>query len=387
MKMNWKKIIGIVAGFAIVALVVLKLKNNKEITQSKVYQYDKEKAIHVQADTLQNEYVNAEFSYSGTFEPNKETKISAELQGKINIIFVDAGAYVHKGQKLIQLDNTLLRHQLNLIDVQIQNAKTESNVQLQANQIQLNAVQLDVERYKVLAQADAIQGVQLEKAEQQLETAKNQRIALLQQANLKSAEAQRKSIVEQINKTVIYSPFNGVVTAKLAEIGSFAAPSIPILQITDIQNLKFTVNIPETELRQFQLNNSYSISSDAYPEISLIGKATLIGSKANMGSSFPVQFYVHNTSDLKIKSGMFGKLNLKNANQEKSIIIPTSAIVGSAKQPQVYLVKNGKSSLQNITILKKIQNKAVVSSGLNDSDVIVTNGFINLFDGANIIVK
>ncbi|MBP6585895.1 MAG: efflux RND transporter periplasmic adaptor subunit [Flavobacterium sp.] len=387
MKMNWKKIIGIVAGFAIVALVVLKLKNNKEVTQSKVYQYDKEKAIHVQADTLQNEYVNAEFSYSGTFEPNKETKISAELQGKINIIFVDAGAYVHKGQKLIQLDNTLLRHQLNLIDVQIQNAKTESNVQLQANQIQLNAVQLDVERYKVLAQADAIQGVQLEKAEQQLETAKNQRIALLQQANLKSAEAQRKSIVEQINKTVIYSPFNGVVTAKLAEIGSFAAPSIPILQITDIQNLKFTVNIPETELRQFQLNNSYSISSDAYPEISLIGKATMIGSKANMGSSFPVQFSVNNTSDLKIKSGMFGKLNMRNANQEKSIIIPTSAIVGSANQPQVYLVKNGKSSLQNITILKKIQNKAVVSSGLNDSDVIVTNGFINLFDGANIIVK
>jgi RND family efflux transporter MFP subunit len=387
MKMNWKKIIGIVAGFAIVALVVLKLKNNKEVTQSKVYQYDKEKAIHVQADTLQNEYVNAEFSYSGTFEPNKETKISAELQGKINIIFVDAGAYVHKGQKLIQLDNTLLRHQLNLIDVQIQNAKTESNVQLQANQIQLNAVQLDVERYKVLAQADAIQGVQLEKAEQQLETAKNQRIALLQQANLKSAEAQRKSIVEQINKTIIYSPFNGVVTAKLAEIGSFAAPSIPILQITDIQNLKFTVNIPETELRQFQLNKSYSISSDAYPEISLIGKATMIGSKANMGSSFPVQFSVNNTSDLKIKSGMFGKLNMKNVNQEKSIIIPTSAIVGSAKQPQVYLVKNGKSSLQNITILKKIQNKAVVLSGLNDSDVIVTNGFINLFDGANIIVK
>ena len=387
MKMNWKKIIGIVAGFAIVALVVLKLKNNKEVTQSKVYQYDKEKAIHVQADTLQNEYVNAEFSYSGTFEPNKETKISAELQGKINIIFVDAGAYVHKGQKLIQLDNTLLRHQLNLIDVQIQNAKTESNVQLQANQIQLNAVQLDVERYKVLAQADAIQGVQLEKAEQQLETAKNQRIALLQQANLKSAEAQRKSIIEQINKTVIYSPFNGVVTAKLAEIGSFAAHSIPILQITDIQNLKFTVNIPETELRQFQLNKSYSISSDAYPEISLIGKATMIGSKANMGSSFPVQFSVNNTSDLKIKSGMFGKLNMRNANQEKSIIIPTSAIVGSANQPQVYLVKNGKSSLQNITILKKIQNKAVVLSGLNDSDVIVTNGFINLFDGANIIVK
>ena len=36
---------------------------------------------------------------------------------------------------------------------------------------------------------------------------------------------------------------------------------------------------------------------------------------------------------------------------------------------------------------KKIQNKAVVSIGLNEGDVIVTNGFINLFDGANVTVK
>jgi multidrug efflux pump subunit AcrA (membrane-fusion protein) len=113
----------------------------------------------------------------------------------------------------------------------------------------------------------------------------------------------------------------------------------------------------------------------------------MIGSKANMGSSFPVQFAVNNTPDLKIKSGMFGKVNLKNDNQEKSIIIPASAIVGTANQPQVYLIKNGKSVLQNITISKKIQNKAIVLSGLNEGDVIVTNGFINLFDGANITVK
>jgi membrane fusion protein (multidrug efflux system) len=50
-------------------------------------------------------------------------------------------------------------------------------------------------------------------------------------------------------------------------------------------------------------------------------------------------------------------------------------------------VKNGKALLQNITISKKIQNKAVVSNGLNEGDVIVTNGFINLFDGANVTVK
>jgi len=111
------------------------------------------------------------------------------------------------------------------------------------------------------------------------------------------------------------------------------------------------------------------------------------GGKANIGSSFPVQFLVNNTSDLKIKSGMFGKVNLKSDTEEKGIIISSSAIVGSENQPQVYLIKNGKAILQNIVVSKKIKNKSVVSSGLKTGNVIVTNGFINLFDGANVTSK
>ena len=348
-----KKVLYVIIPLAIIAIVVIKLKTNKEITQSKVYQYDKEQAINVQVDTLQLENVNAEFSYSGTFEPNKETKISAELQGKINTILVDAGSVVSKGQTLIQLDNSLLKLQLQTIEVQIE------------------GLEADVNRYTILAKADAIQGVQLEKAE----------------LGLKSAKVQKATLLEQINKTTIKAPFNGVVTAKLSEVGAFAAPGVPLLQITDITTLKFTVNVPEKDLSQFKLNQSYSLSADAYSEILLTGKTTMIGSKANMGSSFPVQFTVNNTTDLNIKSGMFGKVLFKSETSGKGIIIPSSAIQGTENQPQVYIVKNSKALLQNITISNKIQNKAVVSNGLNVGDVIVTNGFINLFDGANVTVK
>ncbi|MCF8253474.1 MAG: efflux RND transporter periplasmic adaptor subunit [Bacteroidia bacterium] len=351
--MNRKRIIGIVVGIAIVALVVLKLKNNKDITKSKIYLYDKDQAISVQADTIRIEKLNAEFSYSGTFEPNKETKISTELQGKVNVLLVDVGSIVKKGQTLILLDNSLLRLQLQTIEIQIE------------------GLEADVKRYTILAKADAIQGVQLEKAE----------------LGLKSAKLQRETILEQINKTTIKAPFNGIVTAKLSEVGAFAAPGVPLLQITDISILKFTVNVPENDLSQFRLNQSYTITADAYSEISINGKNTMIGSKANIGSSFPVQFNLKNTSDLKIKSGMFGKVNLENFNQEKGIIIPSSAMQGTEIQAQVFVVRNGKANLQNITILRKIQNNLVVSSGLNEGDIVVTNGFINLFDGAKVNVK
>lgn len=348
-----KTIIYIVLALALIAIVIVRLKGNKETTENRVYQYDKEVAINVQALTLKPESVNNNVSYPGTFEPNKETKVSADIQGKINLVLVDIGSSVKKGEALIQLDNSLLK------------------LQLQTVEIQIEGLEADVKRYRILAQADAIQGVQLEKTE----------------LALKSAHVQKATLMEQINKTTIMAPFSGIVTAKLTEEGAFAAPGIPLLQITDISNLKFTVNVPETELSQFELNQIYTLTADVYPETALLGKVIMTGSKANMGNSFPVQFSVKNTTDLKIKSGMFGSVQLKNNSDEKLIIIPASSVVGTNIQPQVYIVNNGKAILKNITISTRFQNKAVVSGGLTGGEVIITNGFINLFDGANVSVS
>jgi RND family efflux transporter MFP subunit len=251
------------------------------------------------------------------------------------------------------LDNSLLKLQLQSVDIQVE------------------GLEADVKRFTVLVNADAIQGVQLEKSV----------------LGLKSAKVQRATLLEQINKTTVVAPFNGIVTAKLTEEGAYAAPGVPLLQITDISLLKFTINVPEYELNQFNQNQIYLLTSDAYSEILLSGKLTMKGSKANIGNSFPLQFSVNNTSDLKIKSGMFGKVKIKTESVEKHIIIPSSAIVGTNIQPQVYIIKNGKAILQNITFANRFENKVKVSKGLIDGDVIITNGFINLFNGANVSVK
>lgn len=348
-----KKIIYIVIGLALVAIVVIRLKTNKETTQNRVYQYDKETPISVQVDSLKLENVNAENYYTGSFEPNKETKISADIQGKIGSLLVDLGSSVKVGQALIQLDNSLLK------------------LQLQSVEVQIEGLEADVKRYTVLANADAIQGVQLEKSH----------------LALKSANVQKATLLEQINKTTIKSPFNGIVTAKMTEEGAFAAPGMPLLQITDISKLKFTINLPEQKMNQFEVGQTNQLTVDAFPEIILKGEVSLIGSKANMGNSFPVQFLVGNTPDLKIKTGMSGSVLVANKNEQKQIIIPSSAIVGTNIKPQVYKVLGGKAKLSDVSISKRIGNKVVINQGLIEGDVIVTNGFINLFDGANISIK
>ena len=225
-----KKALYIIIPVMLFALVVIRLMTNKETAREQVYTYNKEEAVNVKADTLQMEEADADYSFSGTFEPNKETKLSAEIQGKINAVFVDAGSNVRKGQPLLQLDNSLLKLQLQSVEVQIEGLET------------------DVKRYTILTKADAVQGVLLEKAE----------------LGLKSARVQKSTLMEQISKTTITAPFDGIVTAKLTEVGAFAAPGVPLLQITDISQLKFTVTVPEADLNLFDANTSYNVVADAF---------------------------------------------------------------------------------------------------------------------------
>ncbi len=113
----------------------------------------------------------------------------------------------------------------------------------------------------------------------------------------------------------------------------------------------------------------------------------MIGSKANIGNSFPLQFQVANTKQSEIKSGMFGKVSFSENETKQGILIPSSVIINNENISQVYVVKSGKAVLQTITISKNIGNKTIVTDGLNQGDVIVTNGFINLFEGAKVEVK
>ncbi len=262
----------------ILAVIAVKLINNKKTAESRVYHAKIEKThnvpdnlVKVQEDTSETFDLK---SFTGTFEAFKESKISAEMQGKIVNFPVDAGNSVSKGQSLAQLDNELLKLQLKAVEVQIEG---------------LNA---DVKRYGILAKAEAVQAIQAEKA------------ALA----LQSALIQRETLQAKINNTTVSAPFSGVIVSKLSEEGSFAAPGVPLLLLSDISKLKFTITVNEKDLLKFKEGKEYEIFADVFPEEKLNGVLIHIGSKANPANQFTVQFLVQNIHNQAVKSGMFGKI-------------------------------------------------------------------------------
>jgi len=344
-----KKILIYIIPLALIAAVAIKLLSNKKTAEDRVYVYDKEQKVSVFAVKATEGQLASQRSFSGVIEAVRESKISGEVQGKVNLVAVEVGQEVRVNQLLVQQDVALLQ------------------LQLKAAEVQKDGLKADLKRYQVLVNNEAIQGIQLEKTE----------------LALAGLEVQIGTLQEQIAKSSIRAPFSGIVTAKLTEVGDFAAPGKPLIQVTDLSKVKLSLQIPENELSYFQAGSKQVVKiASLLAEIP--GKVSLIGSRGTLGNSFPVELTFDNTPDMAIKAGMFGEVEVNLKQAESGVTLPASALLGSDLNPQVYIIQNGKATLKPIQIARRVGDQLMVSSGVQPGEVVIIGGLVNVFEGANV---
>ncbi|MDF2157214.1 efflux RND transporter periplasmic adaptor subunit [Algoriphagus sp. CAU 1675] len=344
-----KKILIYIIPLALIAIVAVRLVLNKKAAEERVYVYDKDQAVPVFAVKVTEGHLDNRRSFSGVIEPIREGKISAEVQGKVTSIAVEVGQRVGANQLLVQQDVALLQ------------------LQLKAAEVQKGGLEADLKRYRVLVENEAIQGIQLEKTE----------------LALAGLEVQIATLKEQLAKSSIKAPFSGIVTAKMTEVGDFAAPGKPLIQVTDLSRVKLTIQVPENDLGFFQ-NGSAQLVKIASLSTEFPARVSLVGSRGSVGNNFPVELTFENTANLSVKAGMFGEVLVKGEANSEGVILPASALVGSDLDPKVYVIQEGKAKLQSIAIAQRIGDHLILKSGVKSGDLVITGGLVNVFEGANV---
>ena len=319
-----------------------KLKQNQEIVQSKVKANDPSKEYMVKTyivtESAFTEHVNA----IGTFEPAREVQLISQANGQVTQLNFELGSHVKAGQVLVSVDKEILQAQYNAAAANYENAKS------------------NLDRYEKAAQSEGIPQIQLDQ----------NRLAV------KSAESQMKVLAKQLQNTTITAPFDGIVTEKNIELGSTLSPGTKVLMITDISSLKLTVQVPEQDVVQFKIGQNIDIASELYPGKLLNGKIVMIGAKGDKAHNYPVQIEVKNNAETPLKAGMYGSV-ASNASND-ALLVPKTALIGSEKKAQVYVIEDGKAMMRDIRIASSNNEYYSVSSGLKKGDTVVVSGQINL---------
>ena len=345
-----KRIIFIsLAVLALVGLTVAKLFSNADKAKKKIYIHDMNAAVLVETSHPEQHTFESAFSYLGTFDAMHQNNVAAEGSGKLIALLVKEGDRVSKGQVIAKLDDEL-------INLQIETAK-------------LNIAQLknDNARFANLRKEQAVSSIEAEKME----------------LALKTAEVQLKQLQKQLRGTKVLAPFSGVVTKKMADLGSMVMPGTPIVELTDISELKLSISVPERDVLKFKKGQKVLVGIDAKDQ-NVTGSIYSISVQADALHNFKVQVLVRNTTAEPIFAGMYGTVTLDNTEKVTALAVPRKALIGSTKNPQIFVVKAGKARLTPFSPGTADGNYLEVVSGLTRTDEIVVKGQVNLEDKMNI---
>ena len=351
MKFNKSFLIVALVLIGLSALGVYKLTDNQEIVRSRVTHNDPNKAFLVRTHTVKGSSFTENITAVGSFDPVREVVVVSQANGEVRKVNFELGDQVKAGQVLATVDKDILSAQYEAAKANFENAKS------------------NLKRYEKASKSEGIPQIKIDQA----------------RLGVKSAESQVKVLAKQLEHTTITAPFSGTITAKSVEIGSTLGAGARVATITDISSLKLTVQVPEKEIGTFKEGSSINIHCDVYPNEAFTGKVVMVGAKADRAHNYPVQIEVKNNADRPLKAGMYGSIASSDV-QANALLVPKKALVGSEKDPQVYLVVDGKAVLRQIGIASSNNDMYVVSSGLKEGDVVVTAGQINLADATPVTI-
>lgn len=348
--MKRKNYLLVITIVVIVALLVFKLSANLKTVQEKVYIPDTSKVVLVKTETVQKKKMSYKFTYSGTFLPNQELMLTAQMPGEIKAVYFKEGDVVPQGKLLLQIDDAMLQSQYLA-------AKAAYNIAL-----------VNYDRFKNASASEGISKVQLDNSWLQLQ----------------NAESQVKQMEINISKCRIESPCRGTITLRNVEKGTVVGAGTPVGRLTDISILKLEVLVPEKDIINLHKGDGVKIYSDVFPNEEFEGEIEYVSDRADNAHNYVVKAKLENSKTAKLKAGMYATAIVEKHLDLFSLAIPRVALLGSVKKPQVYIIENNQAVLRDIVIGSTNGDEVEVTSGINEGEMVITSGLINLFNGCSV---
>lgn len=276
---------------------------------------------------------------SGVFETD-DVIISSKSMGEITSLNVNEGDMLQKGTLVGQIDSTQLQLQKKTLENAIVSAESKIvNVEVQLAPLdeEVNKYKQEVERFKRLVASSAANKKQLDDVTSAFNAARKQREATydtLTKSNtvilneINGLKIQIAQIDDNIKKSLIYAPMDGMVLTKYANVFEFAQMGKPLFKMADISTLILRAYVTGDILTQVKVGDEAKIFADFgknnVKEYS--GKITWISEKAEFTPKtiptrdersnlvYAVKITVQN--DGYLRKGMYGEVIFNNIKDE-----------------------------------------------------------------------
>ena len=310
----------------------------------------------------------------GTTRPLNTVTVRPQVEGKLISVNFKEGQDVTRGQVLARIDPTTYRASLDqAVAKKAQDEATLANARR------------DLERYERLAATNSI-------ARQQYDTQKATVAQLEAQVQLDQAQIENaKAILEY---TTITAPYDGRAGIRLVDEGNIvrASDSTGIVVITQLRPIAILFTLPQQQIAEVNkafAKGSLQVEAFGADNRTVIDRGVLqvvdnqvdqTTGTIRLKAEFP-------NSDLQLWPGQFVNVQLLINTLRQVVVVPTAAVQRGPNGTFVFVVQpDNKVAVRPVTVAQQDETQAVILTGLQADERVVTTGFARLTAGTEVAV-
>lgn len=321
---------------------------------------------------------------NGKIRPVTEVKISPDVSGEIIELNVDEGDRVRKGDLIIKIRQDVYISLRDRAEASLNSTKAQYRQQKAA----FDQAEQNYNRNRDLYEKRAISLQEFEASTAEYGMAAEQLKAA--EYNIESATASLSEAEENLTKTVIYSPIDGIISSLSVEkgervVGTSQMAGTEMLRIADFNMMEVLVDVNENDIIRITKGDTADIDVDAYPGRRFKGVVTQIANSAkNLTAAtsaltdvtnFEVRIRLLPASyadllekdPIPFRPGMSASVEIETDRQDNALTVPLQAVTSEecifTYDPSTATV----SSVKVSTGIQSIEN-IQITGGLEDAD-------------------
>jgi multidrug efflux system membrane fusion protein len=332
-------------------------------------------AVPVSVATVSRTDLPVRLAALGSVAAFNTVTVRPRVDGQLMRVLFQEGQFVQKDELLAEIDPRPFQVQLE-----------QAEGQLAKDQAQLANARVDLGRYQTLLSQDSI-------ASQNVDAQKST-VAQLEAA-LEVDQAAIDSARLNLTYSRITAPLSGRVGLRLVDAGNVvsAATTAGIVVITQVEPIAVVFTLPEDELRRVlpRIRAGVNLPVDAFDRSGATrlasGSVATVDNQIDQTTGTVRLKAVFDNRDHALFPSQFVNIQLLADTERGRLVAPAAAVQQGPQGQFVYVVRDGKAVVQAVQVADVHAERASISSGLNEGDVVVTDGIDRLREGSPVEVR
>lgn len=292
-----------------------------------------------------------ELQATGTIQANQEVQLVSEVARKVTGIYAHEGTRVAQGTLLFKLDDA---------DLQARRRKLK---------LQEKLALLDDGRMRGLLRTESVTQQEYDQVSTTLQVL---------QADLQAVDV-------DLAKTQIRAPFAGIIGLNKVDVGAYVTPSTVLTSLEDVSQVEVSFTVPEryaAEVRPGQTIQFTTENGAAAQSARIIATEP----RTDVSTRSLLVKAISPNAKRQLVPGMSAKISFALRANTNALVVPTQALIPTAKGYALYAIKGGKADYRDVTTGSRSSGTVQILTGVQAGDTVITTNLLRLGQGVPVRV-